>query len=126
MKGFNDVVASLPIVLVVDPMTVSRFTMWRLLSQSLGVLEAPTAQRASQWLQCRPDIGALVVQTNLPDGDGDALVRSLSTTPMASRVIMVTTPVDFHTVANTLAGWFFPRDTRSASRLMRAADRLLS
>jgi response regulator RpfG family c-di-GMP phosphodiesterase len=125
MKRFDEAVARLPVVLVVDPMTVSRFTMWRLLSQSLGVLEAPTARRASEWLDCRPDIGALVVQTMLPDGDGEGLARNLSPA-MASRVIMISRPVDFQAVAKTLSGWFFHQDTRSGSVLMRAAERLLS
>ena len=49
-------VARLPIVLVVDPVAASRQTMWRLLSRSFGVLEAPDARRAREWLTCRPSI----------------------------------------------------------------------
>ena len=46
MNGVDTAVSRLPIVLVVDPETPSRFTMWRLLSRSFGVLEARVV---SQW-----------------------------------------------------------------------------
>jgi response regulator RpfG family c-di-GMP phosphodiesterase len=118
----------LPIVLVVDPVVASRHTMWRLLSQSFGVLEAPDARRASDWLACRPNIDALVVQRELPDTYGSEFVKSLAAAriPVASRTIMVARPVDLRTLVTSLAGWFFSRDTRKTEALLRDAERLIS
>jgi hypothetical protein len=57
----------LPLVLLVDPVDASRFALWRELSRSFGVLEAPDAARARAWLRDRQDIDAIVVQRELPD-----------------------------------------------------------
>ena len=124
-----DAVASrLPIVLVVDPVAASRQTMWRLLSRSFGVLEAPDARRAHEWLASRPDIHAIVVQRQLPDADGGELVSALvaARAPVASRAILVTRPVDLRTVLVSLTRWFYPRDARKAEGLLRDAGRLVS
>ena len=124
-----DAVASrLPIVLVVDPVAASRQTMWRALSRSFGVLEAPDARRAHEWLACRPDINALVVQRDLPDADGGEFVATLveARAPVASRVVLVTRPVDLRTVLESLTGWFFSRDPSKARGLLREVDRLVS
>jgi response regulator RpfG family c-di-GMP phosphodiesterase len=120
--------ARLPIVLVVDPVVASRHTMWRLLSRSFGVLEAPDARRASDWLACRPNIDALVVQRELPDTYGSEFVKSLAAAriPVASRTIMVARPVDLRTLVTTLAGWFFSRDAGKTEALLRDAERLIS
>jgi DNA-binding response OmpR family regulator len=109
MMSVDATVARLPIVLVVDPVAASRQTLWRLLSGSFGVLEAPDAQRARDWLACRPSIDALVVQRELPDGDGGELVESLvaERAAVASRVILVTRPVDVDTVLKSLVAWFY-------------------
>jgi response regulator RpfG family c-di-GMP phosphodiesterase len=126
MVGLDTAVARLPIVLVVDPVAASRFTMWRLLSRSFGILEAPDALHARTWLTCRPSIDALIVQRKLPDADGFELVESLGTARFAgaSRAILVTRPVDLHTVVTRLAGWFLARDARGAEMLLREADLL--
>jgi response regulator RpfG family c-di-GMP phosphodiesterase len=120
--------ARLPIVLVVDPVVASRHTMWRLLSRSFGVLEAPDARRASDWLACRPNIDALVVQRELPDTHGSEFVRGLAAAriPVASRTIMVARPVDLRTLVTSLAGWFFSRDAGKTEALLRDAERLIS
>ena len=120
--------ARLPIVLVVDPVVASRHTMWRLLSRSFGVLEAPDARRASDWLACRPNIDALVVQRELPDTHGSEFVRSRAAAriPVASRTIMVARPVDLRTLVTSLAGWFFSRDAGKTEALLRDAERLIS
>ena len=121
-------VARLPIVLVVDPVAASRHTIWRMLSRSFGVLEASDARHARDWLTCRPNIDALVVQRELPDADGGEFVESLvaARVAVASRVILVTRPVDLQTVLKSLAGWFFSRDVRKTKALLREADRLVS
>ena len=120
--------ARLPIVLVVDPMVASRHAMWRLLSRSFGVLEAPDARRARDWLTSRPNIDALVVQMELPDAQGSDLVKSFATAQVAvaSRAILVARPVDLRMVVTRLAGWFFSRDAMRAEVLWREADRLCS
>src|ERR1700722_14914212 len=65
--------ARLPTVLIVDPIAASRFTMWRLLSRSFGVLEAEDARHACEWLDCRKSIDALIVRKELPDAHGNEL-----------------------------------------------------
>jgi response regulator RpfG family c-di-GMP phosphodiesterase len=126
MIGLDVAEARLPIVLVVDPVAASRHTMWRLLSRSFGVLEAPDARCAQGWLECRPDIDAMVVQRELPDADGGDFVLDLvsAQASVAARVVLVTRPVDLQTVLHSLAGWFFPRDV--ADQLMRECGRLAS
>jgi CheY-like chemotaxis protein len=99
----------LPLVLVVDPVAASRHMVWRVLSRSFGVLEAPDAQRALGWLTERADIDALVVQRELPDAQGSEFVESLVSARLdvASRSILVTRPVDVRALLTSLAGWFF-------------------
>ncbi len=128
MISLDATVARLPIVLVVDPVTASRFTIWRMLSKSFGVLEARDARHAYDWLARRPSIDALVVQRELPDADGGEFVSSLAATQaaVASRAILVERPVDLRTVVESLVGWFFARDVRKAEALFREADRLVS
>jgi response regulator RpfG family c-di-GMP phosphodiesterase len=128
MISLDAAVTRLPIVLVVDPVAASRQTMWRLLSRSFGVLEAPDARRARDWLTCRPTIDALVVQRELPDADGGEFVEGLvaARVAVASRIILVTRPVDLRGVLTSLTGWFFSRDVRKSAVLLREADRLVS
>jgi CheY-like chemotaxis protein len=120
--------ARLPLVLVVDPVAASRQKMWRLLSRSFGVLEAPDAARAHELLSSRPDIAALVVQRELPDGDGADFVLDLVSVgaEVAARVVLVSRPVDLRTVLRSLAGWFFAHDAGMRDLLMRQVARLES
>jgi hypothetical protein len=119
--------ARLPIVLVVDPIAASRFTMWRLLSGSFGVLEASDARGAHAWLGGRRRIDALIVREDLPDARGDDLVKSLAgCVDAASRAIVVSRSPDLLDVAARLARWFFARDARTARALRREAERLVS
>jgi hypothetical protein len=126
MFSLDTSAARLPIVLVVDPVAASRFAMWRLLSGSFGVLEAPDARRARDWLTCRRDIDALVVQGGLPDAHGSELVLRLLTerVPAASRALVIARPVDVRRVVTTLAGWFFSRDAGKAQALLRGLTSL--
>ena len=128
MLRIDAAVPRLPIVLVVDPVAASRHTMWRLLSRTVGVLEAPDAKRAREWLTFRPDIDAMVVQRELPDADASELMRDVATMRAAAapRAIVVSRPVDLRAVLTSLAGWFFSRDARKAEALLRQADRLAS
>jgi CheY-like chemotaxis protein len=128
MINLDVAVRRLPLVLVVDPVAASRHMVWRVLSRSFGVLEAPDAQRARGWLRDRADIDALVVQRELPDAHGSEFVESLVSARLdvASRSILVTRPVDVRAVLTSLAGWFFPRDARKADAVRREADRLVS
>jgi DNA-binding NtrC family response regulator len=128
MIGLDAVAARLPVVLVVDPVAASRFTMWRLLSRYFGVLEAPDARRARDWLASRRGIDALIVQAELPDADGGAFVKSLvsSGVAVASRAILVKKTVDLRAVVTTLADWFFSRDGKKTMTLLRDAARLVS
>jgi CheY-like chemotaxis protein len=99
----------LPLVLVVDPVAASRHMVWRVLSRSFGVLEAPDARRARDWLTDRADIDALIVQRELPDAHGTEFVESLVSEQLevASRSILVTRPVDVRAVLMSLTSWFF-------------------
>jgi DNA-binding response OmpR family regulator len=65
--------------------------MWRLLSYSIGVLEAPDASHARHWLTSRRGIDALIVQRKLPDADGGDFLKSLAAAQVtaASRAILV-------------------------------------
>jgi DNA-binding NtrC family response regulator len=128
MRSLDAVGSHLAVVLVVDPVAPSRHLMWRLLSQSFGVIEAVDARAARDWLACRPDIDALVVQNDLPDGRGSDLVRSLakSRVAAASQAVVVARPVDLRAVAMSLASWFFGHDARKAETLLGDAERLSS
>jgi response regulator RpfG family c-di-GMP phosphodiesterase len=128
MIGLDTTVARLPIVLVVDPIAASRFTMWRLLNRSFGVLEAEDAKHAREWLDCRQSIDALVVQEDLPDAHGGEFVKGLLSARVvaASRAIVVERPIDFRSVVASLAGWFYSREVRKTDALLREASRLVS
>jgi response regulator RpfG family c-di-GMP phosphodiesterase len=143
MMNVNAAFARPPLVLLVDPVVASRHWMWRAMSQAFGVLEAGTARSARQWLARRPDIDALVVQDELPDGRGHELVGTLLSdrNPLAQRSIVLARPSpdwariaqagltliergDLRALLAKLASWFLVRDAGLARALMREADRL--
>jgi hypothetical protein len=131
-----------PLVLLVDPIVASRHWMWRGMSRAFGVLEAGSVESARNWMKQRPDIDALVVEDELPDGRGVELVRDLvaSRHRVASRSIVLARPGvewarmaqlgttlvergDLRAVLSKLAGWFLARDAWLARTLLREADR---
>lgn len=131
-----------PLVLLVDPVVASRHWMWRGMSRAFGVLEAGSVEAARDWMTQRPDIDALVVEDELPDGRGVELVRDLeaSSHRVASRSIVLARPGaewarmasvgttlaergDLRAVLSKLAGWFLARDAWLARALLREADR---
>ena len=120
-----------PLVLLVDPIVTSRHWMWRSLSRAFGVIEAPDAKGARDWIARRPDIDALVVQDELPDARGVELVRDLAneSNPIAAHAIVLARPNvdlslfsascvaivergDLRTLLAKLAAWFFPVTAR--------------
>ncbi len=132
----------LPLVLLVDPSLTSRHWMWRALSRAFGVIEAGNARGARDWLACRPDIDALVVDNELPDERGVDLVRDLASShhPVASRAIVLARPSpdwariaqagatlvergDLRAVLSKLSGWFLARDAELARVRLRETDR---
>jgi hypothetical protein len=132
-----------PLVLLVDPFVASRHFMWRALSRAFGVLEAGNAGAARHWIANRPEIDALVVQDELPDGRGLELVRDLVVArhPVARRAIVLARPApdwaaiaqagltliergDLRAVSAKLASWLLSRDAGLAKALMREAERL--
>lgn len=131
------------LVLLVDPQLESRHGLWRCLSEPFGVIEATTAQGARRWIGERPDIDALVLEDDLPDGRGIDLASSLAASqhPLAKRTIVMSpsrrerirassvgiTVVDrgdVRSILNRLANWFFTRDIAYARRLERALEKL--
>ncbi len=123
-----------PLVLLVDPVVTSRHWLWRSLSRAFGVIEAPDARGARDWIAHRPDIDALVVQDELPDARGVELVRALANEshPIAARAIVLARPNvdmsllaaagaaivergDVRTLLAKLAAWFFPVTARQQS-----------
>jgi hypothetical protein len=131
-----------PLVLLVDPIVASRHWMWRGMNRAFGVLEAGSVGAARDWIARRPDIDALVVQDDLPDGHGGDLVRQLADErhPVASRAIVLARPGpewvriaqlgatlvergDLRAVLSKLAGWFLTRDAGLARALLREAGR---
>jgi response regulator RpfG family c-di-GMP phosphodiesterase len=134
-----------PLVLLVDPVVASRHWMWRAMSQAFGVVEAETAGSARQWLARRPQIDALVVQDELPDGSGHELVESLVSErhPVAARSIVLARPSpdwgaiaqagltlvergDLRALMAKLASWLLVRDAGLARALLREAERISS
>jgi response regulator RpfG family c-di-GMP phosphodiesterase len=132
-----------PLVLLVDPFGASRHFMWRALSRAFGVVEARSAKDARTWIDRRPDIGALVLDDELPDQRGLELVQDLSAAqhPLIARTIVLARSSpdwaavavagltliergDLRAVSAKLAGWFLARDANLARALMREADRL--
>lgn len=120
-----------PLVLLVDPVVASRHWMWRSLSRAFGVIEAPDAKGARDWIARRPDIDALVVQDELPDARGVELVRDLANEshPIAAHAIVLARPNvdtsmvsavgaaivergDLRSLLAKLAAWFFPSTAR--------------
>lgn len=120
-----------PLVLLVDPVVTSRHWMWRSLSRAFGVIEAPDAKGARDWIARRPDIDALVVQDELPDARGVELVRDLANEshPIAAHAIVLARPNvdvsllsaagaaivergDLRSLLAKLAAWFFPVTAR--------------
>ena len=126
------------LVLVVDPKPETRHGMWRLLSQTFGVIEAPNAVLAKNWLRERPDIDAIIVEDELPDSRGSDLVRELArcASPVADRAIVIASEWrrvmlggmvvvergDRRAILEKLTGWF---SAPSASYL-KPADRYSS
>jgi hypothetical protein len=117
--------------------------MWRALNCAVGVLEADNAGAARAWIERRPDIDALVVDDDLPDGRGLELVNELvaAQNPVASRAIVLARRADatlgaglggpalldradFAGVLHKLASWFFSPEVVKALR--REAERLSS
>jgi hypothetical protein len=141
MMSLNRAAGRPPLVLLVDPIVTSRHGMWRRLSRAFGVIEATSARGALDWIEHRPDIDALVVEDDLPDGRGLDLVRGLATEshPIASRAIVLArlgpdwarvghaaTLVergDLRAVLAKLASWFLARDAGLARALLREAGR---
>ena len=97
---------------------------------------------ARDWIARRPDIDALVVQDELPDGRGLELVNELASEhhPVVSRSIVLARPGsrwstsalagatliergDLRAVVSKLATWFLARDAWLARALLRDADR---
>jgi response regulator RpfG family c-di-GMP phosphodiesterase len=133
-----------PLVLLVVPSASSRHWMWRALSHAFGVLEAGSARAASDWIDRRPDIDALIVENELPDARGVDFVHKLASArhPVASRAIVLARPStewarmvqrpgatliergDLRAVVTKLAGWFLARDANVVRALMREAERL--
>jgi response regulator RpfG family c-di-GMP phosphodiesterase len=115
------------LVLVVDPKPETRHWMWRLLSRTFGVLEAPNAKLARSWIEERPDIDALIVDDELPDSRGSDLVKELASSshPIAQRAIVVASEWrrmmlgglvvvergDIKAILQRLGMWFLPSGT---------------
>jgi DNA-binding NtrC family response regulator len=105
----------LPIVLVVDPVAASRFTLWRALGRRFGVLEAEDARGARAWLASRDAIDILLAQRELPDADGGAFVDSLATASPRARVqraLVLDRGDNVLTIVAQLTRWFHPSSWR--------------
>jgi len=109
------------VVLVVDPSPESRFTMRYLLGGRFRVLEASDLRGAREWLECGREIDAIVVQRELPDGDGSQLVDAFPAgwLPGALRAVVVDRADDLRTVAVQLTRWL----SRDSAAGARRADR---
>ena len=120
-----------------------RWCSWSIRSCSRGTAsgEATTARGATRWIDERPDIDALVVEDDLPDGRGADLAASLAARehPLAKHTIVMTrarpqpaggiTVVergDLRAVMSTLTSWFAVRDLPQARRLGEVWSRLPS
>ena len=140
MMSLDAVVGRPPLVLRVDPVVASRHWMWRTLSQTFGVLEAGDARGARSWLARRPDIDALIVKEELPDGRGGDLVRELADAKhrVAAHALVLARPSpewasieqsgativelgDLRGALSKLAAWFL--DVRLSKALLREAER---
>jgi hypothetical protein len=128
MNSLQTSAGRLPIVLIVDPVVAARFTLWRLLGRRFGVLEAVDACGAREWLACRQDIDALVVQRELPDANGGEFVRSLASiwAPAMDRAVVTGRDDDVRNVVATLAEWFFYPCAGVVGGRRRAVERLAS
>ena len=124
------------LILIVDSKVETRHWMWRLLSTSFGVLEAPDAMSARRWIEERPDIDGLVIDDDLADERGADLVRELVRDghPLNERAVVVASEWrkvmlaglnvvergDVDVLTGMLDRWFAPSETRT-----RASARVL-
>jgi hypothetical protein len=143
MMNLDTAVGRLPLVLLVDSAVSSRHALWRTLHRAFGVLEADSAESARTWLGRRPDIDALVVHGDLPDGLAEDLAGEwIDLRPTAKRAAVLATQQlgaprtprngvtrvdlgDLRGVIEGLATWLSARDATQARMLLRDADRLL-
>lgn len=143
MMNVDTTAGRLPLVLLVDPTVSSRHALWRTLHRAFGVLEADSVASARTWLTRRPDIDALVVHSNLPDGRGEEVAGEwLGQQAPTRRALLLTegpveTPpadvgrlprvdaADLRAVVEGLASWLTARDPAQARLLRRDADSLL-
>lgn len=143
MMNVDAVAGRLPLVLLVDPVVATRHTLWRALHRAFGVLEADSVASARTWMARRPDIDAIVVHDDLPDGSGLQLARDLvELHPVAKRAIVLggtfdvnpaaldglthVEPDDLRGIVTRLASWLSARDVRLAQRLLRDAEQLIA
>lgn len=130
------------LILIVDSKVETRHWMWRLLSGSFGVLEAPDAASARRWIEERPDIDGLVIDDDLADERGADLVRDLvrDGNPITERTIVVASEWrrvmlaglnvvergDVGDLVGMLDRWFLPSETRAVARVAAAAAHSLA
>ena len=126
MMNLDTAAGRLPLVLVVDAAVSSRHVLWRTLHRAFGVLEADAVASARTWLARRPDIDALVVHGDLPDGSGEELAREWLDLHPASKRVAILKHGDLRGVVEGLATWLSSRDASSTRLLLRDADRLLA
>jgi DNA-binding NtrC family response regulator len=128
MMNVDAVAGRLPLVLVVDPLVSSRHRLWRVLHRAFGVLEAEDLESARAWLGRRPDIDAVLVQNDLPDGSGADLAREMGEAhhPAADRVLVMGDPEGLHGVLAKLASWVSSRDAVGARNVLREAERMFA
>jgi CheY-like chemotaxis protein len=142
MMNVDAVAGRPPLVLLVDPVVASRHRLWRALHGTFGVLEAESVESARTWIARRPDIDAIIVHDDLPDGNGLELLRELAASrhPLAGRAIVLVAPQaassasadagptlvevgDLLAVAKKLATWL---PVREARKLLLEAEQLFA
>lgn len=115
-------------VLVVDDDAVDRMAVRRHLARTGVAVEVEEAQGVLEAIErlTRAPVDCVLLDFNLPDGDGLTFLRALRTTGISAAVVMLTGQSDPEVVADLVmagAADYLPKSQLSPARLLQSLDR---
>lgn len=115
-------------VLVVDDDAVDRMAVRRHLARTGVAVEVDEAQGVLEAIErlTQAPVDCVLLDFNLPDGDGLTFLRALRTTGISASVVMLTGQSDPEVVADLVmagAADYLPKSQLSPARLLQSLDR---
>ena len=115
-------------VLVVDDDAVDRMAVRRHLARTGVAMEVDEAEGVLEAIErlTRAPVDCVLLDFNLPDGDGLTFLRALRTAGISAPVVMLTGQNDPEVVADLVmagAADYLPKSQLSAARLLQGLDR---